>query len=158
MKKYIKQYICFLAWGLGAGLSPKAPGTMGTLVAIPLYVFISGLSPVYYISIVCFMGIMGIYICELASQYAGIPDHQCIVWDEIVGYLFTMFLLPNNWLWIILSFIFFRFFDILKPWPINTCDRKVKGGFGIMADDCLAAVYAGGILHFVLYLLHKFTL
>ena len=158
MKKYIKKCICFLAWGLGAGLSPKAPGTMGTLVAIPLYLFISRLSPVCYISIVCFMGIIGIYICEVASQYSGIPDDQCIVWDEIVGYLLTMLLLPNNWQWIILGFILFRFFDIVKPWPINICDRRIKGGLGIMADDGLAAIYAWGGLQFILYLLHKFTL
>lgn len=153
MIKLSKKLIHFLALGFGSGLSPKAPGTAGTLAAIPLYFLLSYLSAWYYISIVLVMGVAGVYICDVAARDFGVEDDPRIVWDEIVGYLLTMFLVPSGWFWVLLGFVLFRFFDILKPWPISVCDRVVKGGLGIMADDMLAALAAWGVLHLIRILL-----
>ena len=78
-------------------------------------------------------------------------DHKGIVWDEIVGYLITMIAAPKGWLWIIIGFVLFRLFDILKPWPISVADKQLKGGFGIMIDDVLAGIAAFVILHIIAY-------
>ena len=142
----LKNIIHFLALGFGSGLSPKAPGTVGTLVAIPLYFLLSYLSAGHYIFMVLVMGIAGIYICDITAKDFGVEDDPHIVWDEMVGYLLTMFLAPSGWQWILLGFVLFRFFDILKPWPISVCDRVVKGGLGIMVDDILAGAGAWGVL------------
>ncbi len=134
--------IQFLALGFGSGLAPKAPGTFGTLAAIPLYWFMSGLSaPVYGLITLC-LAIVGIYICGYCAKAVNVHDHPAIVWDEIVGYLITMFMVPVSLTNIVLGFLLFRLFDIVKPWPISILDRKVKGGFGIMIDDVVAGVMA----------------
>jgi phosphatidylglycerophosphatase A len=135
----------FLALGFGSGLIKPAPGTWGTLSAIPLYLlivnFIDSGSYVYFgIILVSFS--VGIYLCGKTASDAGVHDHGAIVWDEIVGFLITMALLPVTWQNVVLGFILFRFFDILKPWPIKWLDKHVHGGFGIMVDDVLAAVFA----------------
>ena len=92
------------------------------------------------------MFLAGIWICEQASQILKVHDHPGIVWDEFVGYFITMIAAPPGWIWIVIGFILFRLFDILKPWPIRLIDQQIKGGFGIMADDVLAAVYAWLVL------------
>ena len=146
MKKNIKKITHFLALGFGSGLSPKAPGTAGTLAAIPIYILLSYLSAGPYIFIVFIMGMAGTYLCDRTSKDFGVEDDPRIVWDEIVGYLLTMFLAPVGWQWMALGFVLFRFFDILKPWPIGVCDRRIKGGLGIILDDVLAGMGAWGIL------------
>jgi len=139
--------IHFLSTGFGAGLSPVAPGTVGTLVAVPLYYFISDLSWQIYLLIVLVGFFTGIYLCQQTADALGVHDHGGIVWDEIIGYWITMSLVPDaSWLWMLAGFITFRFFDILKPWPIKQADARLKGGFGIMFDDVLAAVYAMAVL------------
>jgi len=148
-----KNPIHFLAFGFGSGLAPKAPGTFGTLAAIPLYLLIQNLEWYFYLSIVLIAFLAGIWICDKTSTDLKVHDHPGIVWDEIVGYLLTMFLAPTGWLWIAVGFGLFRLYDIWKPWPINILDRQVRGGLGIMLDDVIAAVYAWIGLQIALFLL-----
>lgn len=142
----IKNPVHFLALGFGSGLSPKAPGTMGTLAAIPLFLLCSGLSLPVFIAITVVMAIVGIWICDKASKDAGVHDHGAIVWDEIVGFFITMIAIPVNLETICVGFFFFRLFDIVKPWPISWIDRKVTGGFGIMIDDVVAGLLSMAIM------------
>ncbi|ARU29290.1 phosphatidylglycerophosphatase A [Cellvibrio sp. PSBB006] len=132
----------FFAFGFGSGLAPKAPGTAGTLVAIPIFWVIQDLSWPLYVSWLLVTFLLGVVWCGRSSRALGVHDHGGIVWDEMVGYWLTMFFAPAGWQWMLLGFILFRFFDILKPWPIGAVDRRVHGGFGIMIDDVLAGVYA----------------
>jgi phosphatidylglycerophosphatase A len=132
----------FLALGFGSGLAAKAPGTFGTLAAIPLYLLMTQLSLPLYLGITVLFAIAGIYICGKAAKDMGVHDHGAIVWDEVVGLLITMAAAPAGILWLILGFGLFRFFDIVKPWPISWLDAKIHGGFGIMIDDVLAGVFA----------------
>jgi len=141
----------FFAFGFGSGLAPKAPGTFGTLAAIPIYWLVQDLSWPIYVSWLMVTFSLGVYWCDRSSKQLGVHDHGGIVWDEFVGYWITMFLAPAGWLWIILGFVLFRFFDILKPWPISWLDRKVDGGLGIMVDDVLAGVYAFIVLQICVY-------
>lgn len=137
---------CFLAFGLGSGLAPKAPGTFGTLAAVPLYFLLAGLSLPAYLGVTATMFAVGILLCERTTERLGVHDHPAIVWDEFVGYLLTMAAAPAGLGWALAGFVLFRLFDIVKPWPIGWVDRRVSGGFGIMVDDALAAVPAWCIL------------
>ncbi|MFT5294194.1 MAG: phosphatidylglycerophosphatase A [Colwellia sp.] len=139
--------IHFLALGFGSGLLPKAPGTFGTLAAIPLYLLLAPSSMSVYLVAVIVMSIAGIYICGKAAEDAGVPDHGAIVWDEIVGFLITMFMVPLSWQSVIVGFILFRIFDIFKPWPISFIDKNVHGGLGIMLDDIIAGFAALACMH-----------
>ena len=131
-----------LSLGFGAGLAPRAPGTAGTLVAVPLYLLLAQLAPWHYLLAIIIMFIVGIGLCQLTADALGVHDHPAIVWDEIVGYLCTMVAAPAGWMWVALGFVLFRLFDVLKPWPVRYIDRRVHGGFGIILDDLLAAVMA----------------
>ena len=135
-----------LALGFGSGLAPRAPGTAGTLAAIPVYLLLQSLALHIYLPLVAILFLVGIPICAHTARRLGVHDHPGIVWDEIVGYLVTMAFAPRGWLWIGLGFVLFRLFDILKPWPIKWFDSKVGGGFGIMVDDLLAGVAAAAVL------------
>jgi len=135
-----------LALGFGSGLAPRAPGTFGTLVAVPVYLLCAQLPLVTYLSVVVAAFVLGVYLCGRTARALGVHDHPGIVWDEVVGYLLTMAWAPSGWLWVVLGFIFFRLFDILKPWPIRVLDRSVHGGLGIMIDDALAGVLAAACL------------
>lgn len=134
--------IHFLAFGCGSGTVDKAPGTFGTLAAIPLYLLIQDLSVSNYFLVLILSALAGIFICGKTSHDLGVHDHSGIVWDEFVGYWITMWMAPEGWSYIILGFILFRIFDIWKPWPISLADKHVHGGFGIMFDDILAGVFA----------------
>ena len=147
----IKQPIHCLAFGFGSGLSPKAPGTMGTLMAIPLYLLLLQLSPQGYLIAVALSFIAGVYICHVSAKDLGVHDHPGIVWDEFVGYWITMIAAPSGWVWIVAGFALFRLFDIAKPWPISWCDKHVHGGFGIMIDDVLAGLLALGVMQLLAY-------
>ncbi|MEX0729718.1 MAG: phosphatidylglycerophosphatase A [Aquisalimonadaceae bacterium] len=136
----------FLALGFGSGLFPRAPGTCGTLAAIPLYLLCSGLPVWLYLAVTLLVSVTGVWICDRAARDFGVHDHPAIVWDEIAGYLVTMIAAPAGWPWVIAGFVLFRFFDVLKPWPISVLDRRVGGGFGIMVDDLLAGVFAAVVL------------
>lgn len=142
----------FLAFGFGSGLSPKAPGTVGTLMAVPLYWLMSDWGLLQYTAVVLLAALAGIWICGAASRELGVHDHGGIVWDEFVGYWVAMWAVPFDWGWALLGFIVFRVFDIAKPWPISWLDQRVKGGFGIMVDDLLAGLMACATLHLALRL------
>lgn len=143
----------FLAYGFGAGLSPKAPGTMGTVMAIPLYVLLMYLGKdAYYAATLVGLG-AGVFICGYTAARMGIDDPKGVVWDEIMGYLITMRGLPLNWIWVLGGFLLFRLFDIWKPWPIRWVDRHIKGGAGIMFDDLIAAIFACVLLNLAAYFL-----
>jgi phosphatidylglycerophosphatase A len=146
----IKNPIHLLAFGFGSGLSPVAPGTFGTLVAIPIYLALMySASSLVYLLVVILFSLLGFWLCGKTAKDLGVHDHPGIVWDEIVGFLITMYLVPLNWAWILAGFVLFRVFDILKPWPIRRIDQKVEGGLGIMLDDILAGVFAWVVLQII---------
>jgi len=132
----------FFSLGFGSGLAPFAPGTFGTLAAIPLYLLCTELPLWAYLSLIMLSFIVGVYWCGATSKALGVHDHSGIVWDEIVGFFITMIAVPPTLTNIVLGFLLFRLFDIWKPWPIKLLDEKVSGGFGIMIDDVLAGVFA----------------
>ncbi|MCP1676612.1 phosphatidylglycerophosphatase A [Natronocella acetinitrilica] len=142
----------FLALGFGSGLSPKAPGTMGTLAAIPLYLLVAMLPFWAYLLVTALVCVVGVWICDRAARDFGVHDHPAIVWDEVAGFLVTMIAVPLGLVWVVLGFLLFRFFDIIKPWPIRWLDRHVHGGFGIMIDDIIAGVFAALVLHLIVFL------
>lgn len=147
----LTQPVQFLALGFGSGLAPKAPGTFGTLAAIPVFFLLTMLmpTPLHYAVAVIIMGLAGIYICGKTADDVGVHDHPAIVWDEFVGFFITMFMVPVSWQSILLGFLLFRVFDILKPWPISYIDKKMTGGLGIMFDDVLAGVFALAIMQLI---------
>ncbi len=149
----LRSPVVFLATGFGSGLSSIAPGTLGTLVAIPFAaVLMLAPEPLQWIvPIVAF--VLGIPLCSACTARLDVHDHPGIVWDEIVGYFITMFMVPKTWLWLLFGFVLFRLFDIWKPWPISVADKRLKGGLGIMLDDVIAGLFALIIIQITLYLL-----
>ena len=135
-----------LALGFGSGLLPRAPGTAGTLVAVPLYLLCEELPGYAYLLVTAVAFLIGVYLCGRTARALGLHDHPGIVWDEVVGFFVTMAWAPSGALWVLLGFLCFRLFDVLKPWPIRVLDRRVHGGFGIMLDDLLAGLAAAGSL------------
>jgi len=147
----LTQPIQFLALGFGSGLAPKAPGTFGTLAAIPIFLLLTIFmpTPFSYALAVTVMALAGIYICGKAAADVGVHDHPAIVWDEFVGFFITMFMVPVSWQSILVGFILFRVFDIFKPWPISFIDKKMVGGIGIMFDDVVAGIFALVIMQLI---------
>lgn len=141
----------FLAFGFGSGLFAKAPGTAGTLLGILAWMFLVKLSLVTYTIVIVIAALAGIYFCGKTARDLNVHDHSGIVWDEIVGIWLAMILVPVTWGWVFVGFLLFRFFDILKPWPISWIDKNISGGIGIMADDLLA----GGFTAIILYVAMK---
>lgn len=135
------------AVGLGSGLVPKAPGTFGSLAAIPFLWLLAPLPTWAYILALLLSFLFGVWCCQSASDAMGVHDHGGIVFDEFVGVWITLFAIPLNALNLLLGFALFRLFDILKPWPIKWLDQKVSGGFGIMIDDVLAGLFALAVMH-----------
>ncbi len=131
-----------LALFFGSGCPPVAPGTFGTLAAIPLYWLMRDLDAVSYTLVCMAVFSLGIWACDRAAKQMGVHDHPSIVLDEVAGYLVTMAFIPFSIGAIVSGFILFRIFDILKPWPIRWIDKQVHGGFGIMLDDLLAGIFA----------------
>lgn len=144
-------HIC--AFGFGSGLAPKAPGTFGTLAAVPLYLVLAPLPLWLYIALTAFISVVGIWICGESSRRLGVHDHGGIVWDEFAGLLVTLIALPSGLMWLVLGFALFRFFDIVKPWPIGWLDAKIPGGAGIMVDDLVAGLYGFLVIQLLSYLL-----
>jgi phosphatidylglycerophosphatase A len=148
----LNKFFLFLATGFGVGFSPIAPGTLGTLVAIPIYYFLSEIpSPLYEITLIGFF-FLSVWISENAERLFGKEDDQRIVIDEVIGFLITMLWVPKTIRLIIIGFFAFRFFDILKPFPIRRLEKRFKGGFGVVLDDVAAGIYANIILRLI-YLL-----
>ena len=130
------------SFGFGSGLLPWAPGTWGTLAALPFFYFMLDLNMQGYLLVLLALTLFSVYTCKYTSDSLGAHDHSSIVCDEVVGYLLVLFFMPHEVLWWLLAFIAFRFFDILKPWPINWLDKNIQGGTGIVIDDIAAALYA----------------
>lgn len=145
-KGFWRNPIHLISSGFGTGASRYAPGTVGTLIGVMLYLCCAQLSLQFYILVVIFAFVLGVFACGYSSRAWGTHDHNGIVWDEVTGYLLAMTALPFDWRLIVTGFFVFRFFDVIKPWPIRQADRHVKGGFGIMLDDVLAAVYTWIVL------------
>ena len=145
----MKHFILLLATGFGVGYSRIAPGTLGTLIAIPNYYFLSGIpSPLYEITLIGFF-FLSVWISENAEIFFGKKDDQRIVIDEIVGFLITMLWVPKTIHFILIGFFLFRFFDILKPFPIRRLEKRLKGGYGVVLDDVMAGVYSSIVLHLI---------
>jgi phosphatidylglycerophosphatase A len=139
---FLRNPVNFLAFGLGSGCVPKAPGTFGTAAAVLFYLPLQYLSLWLYLGFIVVTFVLGVWLCDRASKTLGVHDHGGIVWDEFVGYWITMIAAPAGWVWILVGFLLFRLFDIWKPWPIKVADNVIEGGFGIMIDDVLAGIYA----------------
>lgn len=150
--------VLFFALGFGSGLLPKAPGTWGSVLALGLYFLIfPGLMLNWAIIVLCASFIVGIWFCAAAANELGAHDHGAVVWDEFVGqWMVVLYLQTQTELSLLLSlligFVLFRLFDIVKPWPIRWFDRNVHGGLGVMLDDVLAAGMAIGVVFLVEYL------
>lgn len=142
----------FIAFGFGSGLMPFAPGTWGTLAAVPVFLLLASFSPWLYLFCTLVFLILGAWASDKVCNELGEHDYSGIVCDEVGGFLLTMFCAPQGWVWIIIGFILFRLFDILKPWPISMADKHIKGGLGVMLDDVLAAVPAFFILQTLAWL------
>lgn len=132
----------FVALGFGSGLAPKAPGTFGTLIGLPLFAILMALPESTHLPIIALLFLIGIPICTKTGTALRVPDHGGIVWDEIVAMLLVLEFTPRHWIWWLVAFALFRLFDIWKPAPIRQFDANLKGGLGVMFDDLLAALYA----------------
>lgn len=132
----------WLAFGGGIGLLPVAPGTAGTLLAMPLFWLLAPLlAPFEFLALIVAMFAAGIWACGRTGRALGVADHGGMVWDEIVAFMLVLFFTPDNPYWQAFAFLLFRLFDIFKPPPIAYYDRTFKSGFGVMLDDLIAAIY-----------------
>jgi len=151
--KMLLNPVHFFALGFGSGLAPRIPGTTGTLVGVLLFILMPDMDWITYLVVVVCGFLFGIFCCGYTTKVLNVHDHHSIVWDEIIGYLVTMFMVPKEWIWILIGFILFRTFDIFKPWPISFIDHRIKSGFGIMLDDVVAALFSLAIIQIVIYFL-----
>ncbi|MCK0153498.1 phosphatidylglycerophosphatase A [Alcanivorax sp. S6407] len=149
----MKNPVHFLAFGFGSGLAPVAPGTFGTVAAMPIWWLCAQLPLWGYLLATLLVIAVGPYLCGKTSHDMNVHDHPGIVWDEIAGLLVTMIAVPVTPMGALAGFLAFRFFDIIKPWPIGWLDRRVEGGLGIMVDDLLAGVYAAVVMQLLIYFL-----
>lgn len=136
----------FLALGFGSGLAPIAPGTAGTLAAVPLAWMLKGLSLPTYLGLLALFLVLGAWVCGRVGSRIGVTDHGALVWDEFVGYWLAVALVPRHWAWLLAGFVLFRVLDILKPWPIRALERRVPGGWGVMLDDVFAGLMTAVLL------------
>jgi len=144
----------FVSLGFGSGLSPHAPGTAGTLAAWLLYPLLRApISDFVFLALLASFFVAGIVAADRTGRALGVPDHGAIVWDEMVAFWLVLFFAPASLLWQTVAFVLFRFFDIVKPQPIRWADRRVKGGFGVMFDDLIAAGFAVLALAVLVHLL-----
>ncbi len=132
----------WIATGFGSGFSPRAPGTVGTLVALLPWLWLRTLPLPYYLAAVVSAFAIGIWASNWVIRQSGVHDPQIVVWDEFVGLWIALTAAPTGWPWMLAGFALFRLFDIWKPWPVRWADRRVQGGLGVMLDDVLAGGYA----------------
>ena len=131
-----------IAFGFGVGLVPVAPGTWGTLLALPFFLLVSPrLEAVEFLLMLAVLFALGVWACGVTGRAIGAADHGGMVWDETVAFLLVLFFVPAMLPWQVAAFLLFRLFDILKPPPIRYYDQSLKGGFGVMFDDLIAASY-----------------
>jgi phosphatidylglycerophosphatase A len=132
----------FIALGFGTGLSPRAPGTMGTLVAMPVHFWVSpAVSEEVFILLLCALFGAGTWACEVSGRHLGVHDHGAMVWDEMTAFLLVLFFTPGEPLWLASAFVLFRLFDVVKPPPIRHVEDRLRNGLGVMSDDLIAAFY-----------------
>jgi phosphatidylglycerophosphatase A len=131
----------FLAFGLGSGLAPVAPGTAGS--ALGLLLFIPALYAPFPVQVIILVigFALGVWVSDRVAKHMEVKDPGGIVWDEFVGMWITLLWLPSE-IWLLPAFLLFRLFDIWKPWPVRVADEKLAGGLGIMLDDVFAGFYA----------------
>lgn len=141
----------FIASGAGSGLSPIAPGTLGTLAAVPLVLLLPD-TLYWQLAVITAVAVIGWLSCNKVIRHYGCGDHGSIVIDEISGYLIAMLAVVPSWESLTLAFFLFRFLDIVKPWPINWLDRQLGGGLGIMADDWMAGAVTCLLVHWLVVL------
>ena len=144
-----------IALGFGSGLAPKAPGTVGTVLGLPLFWAITAIAPDLPNQLILIVAtfLLGIWACARTGRALGVADHGGMVWDEIVAFALVLLFTPAGWMWMLAAFGLFRLFDIVKPWPIRFFDIRLKNGFGVMFDDLLAAGYAIACLQLAAHLL-----
>ncbi len=152
-----KYPVHWLAYGFGTGLVPFAPGTFGSLIGVAVFWFMASMSPVPYAIVVAAMFAAGIFICGHTARDVGAVDPGFIVYDEVVGFLVAMYLLPAEWRWIVGGFAVYRVFDIWKPFPIHWVEDKLGLGSGIMVDDVIAGIYTLVVLYIVRLLIERFV-
>lgn len=145
----------FFTFGFGSGTLPFAPGTFGTLFAIPFFLLLQPLSTPIYIFIVALFCILTMWACDIVSREIQVHDHPGMCIDEFAGFFVTMINAPFGWQWILLGFILFRFFDIAKPFPIRYIDEKIHGGIGIVLDDIAAGFVSFIIIQILALLLYR---
>lgn len=149
----MRQPVHLVAFGFGSGLSPWAPGTFGTLVAVPITLFVMQFGFAMHLGFAVCAAVFGVYICGESARRLGVHDHPGIVWDEITGFSVTMLTVPAQFYWVLAGFALFRLLDIWKPWPIREADHSLAGGLGIMLDDIIAGVIAAAVLLGMRYIL-----
>ncbi len=142
----------FIAFGFGSGAIPIAPGTFGTLLAIPFYLTIQHLSHLNYLLVITIITLLSCWLCEKVSREIAADDHQGMCIDEFVGFLVTMFAAPVGWQWILTGVVLFRIFDIWKPQPIHYLDENIHGGIGMILDDVAAGIFSAIVLHILVWI------
>ena len=149
-KRLLSHPAGWIATALGAGLSPKAPGTAGSLVALlPWWFLLRDLSSGDYVAVLIAGFLLGVWACGVCDRLLGMHDQGALVWDEVIGMWITLFMAPPQWWWVLVGFALFRLFDIWKPWPVSWADRRVHGGLGVMLDDVAAGAYALIVLQLI---------
>jgi len=139
---FLRDPVHLLAFGFGSGTAARAPGTWGSLAAIPFWFTFAWLPPGFYWLVVLTAFLLGIWLCGKTADDLKVHDHGGIVWDEFVGMWIVLGLIPSSFLGLLTGFVLFRFFDVIKPWPISWLDARAPGGLGIMVDDVVAGVMA----------------
>lgn len=153
-RRLMKHPLGWIAAGFGAGFSPKAPGTVGSLAALlPWWFLLRDLPWPAYLAVLVATFALGCWAAHWVIRRTGIEDPSVVVWDEYVGMWIALFAAPAGWEWLLAAFVLFRIFDIAKPWPVSWADRKLHGGFGAMLDDAFAGLYALGVLQLVVIVL-----
>jgi len=146
---HLRDPACCIALSFGAGLSPVWPGTVGALAALPLLAVMLLLPTAILVGLLLVFMIGGIFACTRACEVLGKQDHGQIVWDETVGMLLVLVTVPQQWLWWLAAFFTFRFFDIVKPWPVRLVDVYARRGLAVMLDDVVAALQAIALLFLI---------
>jgi len=147
-RKVLRDPVNLLAFGLGTGLSPVAPGTVGTVLGVVLAWLLQSQGIELKLAVGLVLVVSGIWICGESARRVGVHDHSGIVWDEIAAMYLILILVPISLIGWTAAFALFRLFDIWKPWPIRDLDHRLHGGLGIMLDDLVAALYAALVLGF----------
>ena len=142
----------WLATGFGCGFAPRAPGTVGSLVALlPWWFWLRELPPWHYALVLGCAFALGVWASDWVIGQLRSEDPGVVVWDEFIGVWLALMFAPAGWTWMLGGFALFRLFDIWKPWPVRWADREVHGGFGAMLDDALAGLLAAAVFHGAIY-------